>query len=187
MAYFVYILESLRDGTYYVGSTNNLSDRLERHNQGRSRYTKVKRPWILVFSEKFPDRSAAVKREQEIKRRKSSDYIEGLVRASRHTWREGREFKSRHSRHFEISLSYKWWAFLLWVILYISFEVAGTAAIMWAPHKILKSGWSDITKAGRSIRRTEVPGRLYILRNIQKEVMRLSVRMLSRIAKAVIT
>ncbi len=84
MTYFVYILESLRDGTYYVGSTNDLPDRLERHNQGRSRYTKVKRPWMLVFAEKFPDRSAAVKREQEIKRRKSRDYIENLVRASRH-------------------------------------------------------------------------------------------------------
>ncbi|MBC8432554.1 MAG: GIY-YIG nuclease family protein [Desulfobacterales bacterium] len=42
-------------------------------------------------------------------------------------------------------------------------------------------------QAGRSIRRTEVLGRLYIRRNIQKEAMLLSVRMLSRTAKAVIT
>jgi len=83
MPYFVYILESLTDGTYYVGSTNNLSDRLERHNQGRSKYTKAKRPWQLIFSEKFPDRSAAVKRELEIKKRKDRTYIERLVRASR--------------------------------------------------------------------------------------------------------
>jgi len=58
---------------------------------------------------------------------------------------------------------------------------------MWAPPKILKRGLSDITKAGRSTRRKEVLGRLYIRRNIQKEAMLLSVRMLSRTAKAVIT
>ena len=85
MPYFVYILESLTDGTYYVGSTNNLSDRLERHNQGRSKYTKAKRPWRLIFSEPFPDRSAAVKKELQIKRRKDKTYIERLVRASRQT------------------------------------------------------------------------------------------------------
>ena len=83
MAYFVYIIESQKDGTYYIGSTKDLSDRMERHNQGRSKYTKAKRPWKLVFSEKFPNRSAAVKREQQIKRRKARNYIENLIRASR--------------------------------------------------------------------------------------------------------
>jgi len=48
MTYFVYILESLKDGTYYVGSTNHLSDRVERHNQGRSKYTKNRGPWVVV-------------------------------------------------------------------------------------------------------------------------------------------
>jgi putative endonuclease len=80
MSYFIYILESLTDGTYYVGSTSNLSDRIERHNQGRSRYTKAKRPWKLVYYEEFRDRNQAMKREQK-KRRKDRDYIESLVRA----------------------------------------------------------------------------------------------------------
>jgi len=48
MKYFVYIIESLKDGSYYVGSTQDLSERMERHNQGRSKYTKVKRPWNLI-------------------------------------------------------------------------------------------------------------------------------------------
>ena len=39
MKYFVYIIESLKDGSYYVGSTQNLSEIMERHNQGRSTYT----------------------------------------------------------------------------------------------------------------------------------------------------
>ena len=83
MAYFVYIIESLKHGTYYVGSTQNLTERLERHNQGRSTYTKGKRPWKLLYSEEHPDRSSASIREKEIKSRKSKSYIKTLVRASR--------------------------------------------------------------------------------------------------------
>ena len=83
MSYFVYIIQSLKDGTYYVGSTQDITKRLERHNQGRSNYTKFKRPWKLVFCENYPDRSSVRIRENEIKARKSKKYIEALVRASR--------------------------------------------------------------------------------------------------------
>ena len=80
MAYFVYILQSLKDGSYYIGSTNNLEDRYERHNQGRSQYTKAKRPWKLVYHEEFTDRSSALKRENQIKRQKRKGFIEKLIR-----------------------------------------------------------------------------------------------------------
>ena len=83
MSYYVYIIESQVDGRYYVGSTRNLDERLERHNQGRSVYTRARGPWKLVHAERHPDRSSAVKREKEIKGRKSKDYISGLVRTSR--------------------------------------------------------------------------------------------------------
>ena len=83
MTYYVYIIKSLKDGSYYVGSTQDLDSRLERHNQGRSLYTKSKHPWDLVYSEEFPNRSSALKRENEIKRRKSKGFIENLVRTSR--------------------------------------------------------------------------------------------------------
>ena len=84
MPYSVYILKSLKDGSYYIGSTNNLDDRIERHNQGRSKYTKPKRPWQLVYCEEFASRSEAQKREMEIKNRKSKDFIDNLVERSRH-------------------------------------------------------------------------------------------------------
>ena len=83
MSYFVYILESLKNGTYYIGSTQDIEERLKRHNQGRSKYTKTGMPWKLVYTEKFSDRSSALKRENLIKRRKKKDYIEKLVRTSR--------------------------------------------------------------------------------------------------------
>jgi len=85
MAYFVYILQSQKDGTYYIESTQNLHERLERHNQGRTNYTKNKRPWDLVYQEAYSDRSSAMKRENAIKKRKSKNYIESLVRTSRQT------------------------------------------------------------------------------------------------------
>jgi putative endonuclease len=85
MPHFVYILRSLKDGSYYVGSTQDLEDRLQRHNQGRTKYTKQKRPWELAYSEVYPDRSAAMKRESEIKTRKSRQFIDALVRTSRHS------------------------------------------------------------------------------------------------------
>ena len=82
MFYYVYILESLKDKTYYVGSTQDLKDRVERHNQGRVAYTKSKRPWKLLYSEEHPDRSSAVKRENEIKGHKRRAFIEGLIQKS---------------------------------------------------------------------------------------------------------
>ena len=66
MAYYVYILQSVTSGKYYIGSTNDLEERLKRHNEGRSKYTKNKGPWEIVYKEEHPDRSSAVRREKEI-------------------------------------------------------------------------------------------------------------------------
>ena len=83
MPYYVYIIQSQKDGSYYTGSTRDLDERLQRHNQGRSKYTRAKRPWELVYSEEFRERASAVQRENEIKGRKRTAFIENLVRTSR--------------------------------------------------------------------------------------------------------
>jgi len=83
MPYSVYILKSLKDGSYYIGSTGDLEERLLRHNQGRSKYTKSRTPWELIFHENHQDRSSAGKREQQIKKFKNKEAIERLVRTSR--------------------------------------------------------------------------------------------------------
>jgi putative endonuclease len=80
MPYYVYILESLKDKTYYIGSTNNLKDRINRHNQGRVNYTKPKRPWKLAYFEEYSDRSSAANRECEIKKHKRRDFIKTLIK-----------------------------------------------------------------------------------------------------------
>jgi len=65
--YYVYILKSLIDGKYYIGQTNNLSDRILRHNQGRVIATKYRKPLELVCFEEFKTRSESVKRESYLK------------------------------------------------------------------------------------------------------------------------
>jgi len=66
--YFVYILRC-SDGSYYVGSTQNLEERLQAHNDGKAtRYTFLRRPVQLVYSEAHDAESAAVRRERQIKK-----------------------------------------------------------------------------------------------------------------------
>ncbi|MBX4197861.1 GIY-YIG nuclease family protein [Candidatus Parcubacteria bacterium] len=69
MTYFVYILECA-DKTLYVGCTNNLEKRILQHNTSKqgAHYTKIRRPVILRYSEKFPNLKLARAREAEIKR-----------------------------------------------------------------------------------------------------------------------
>jgi putative endonuclease len=81
--FYVYILKNDGDGSFYVGQTQNISDRLKRHNENRSLSTKNKGTWSLVHLEEFNSRSEAVKREKEIKKKKSKKHIEYLVRMSR--------------------------------------------------------------------------------------------------------
>jgi putative endonuclease len=67
MAYIVYILKCC-DGSLYTGITNDLVKRLRAHNLGTaSKYTRVRRPLVVVYSEDAVDKSAALKRELQIK------------------------------------------------------------------------------------------------------------------------
>ena len=79
--YFVYILKSITTGKYYIGSTGDLNDRLQRHNQGRSKATKLGIPWELVHSETFGSRAEAMNREMQIKSWKSHLKIDSLIPA----------------------------------------------------------------------------------------------------------
>lgn len=65
--HFCYILECA-DGTFYTGWTTDPERRIKEHNRGTgSRYTRSRRPVVLVYVEPQPDRSEAMKRERAIK------------------------------------------------------------------------------------------------------------------------
>lgn len=74
-----YILFSETCNQYYVGSTQNLVDRINRHNTGRSTFTKRGIPWILVYEKQYLSKSEAYKAELYIKSQKSRKYIEDLI------------------------------------------------------------------------------------------------------------
>jgi putative endonuclease len=65
--YYVYILEC-RDGTLYVGSTNDIDKRVSVHNAGKgAKYTRGRIPVALRYSEVFETKGEALKREMAIK------------------------------------------------------------------------------------------------------------------------
>ena len=77
--FYVYILFSPSLNRYYVGHTGQLDDRLFRHTNSGSKSTKAAHDWQLVYSESYPSRSAAMKRESFIKKQKSRRFIETLI------------------------------------------------------------------------------------------------------------
>ncbi len=77
--FYVYILQSLKDNKFYIGQTQNINDRLIRHNQGREKSTKQRIPFKLVYSEIFNTRSEALKREHYFKSLKSHSALAKLI------------------------------------------------------------------------------------------------------------
>lgn len=67
-SYYAYMLRCA-DGTLYSGYTNNLARRLANHNKGRgAKYTRSRLPVQLAYYEELMGKSAAMRREAELKR-----------------------------------------------------------------------------------------------------------------------
>ncbi len=62
-----YILEC-SDGTLYTGWTNDIEKRIAAHNAGAAKYTRVRTPVRLVYTERCETKQHAMKREYQIKR-----------------------------------------------------------------------------------------------------------------------
>jgi putative endonuclease len=77
--FYMYIIYSVSLDQFYIGQTQNLEDRLFRHNNSGSKSTKKAKDWVLKYTESFSTRSEAVQRESQIKKMKSRSYIESLV------------------------------------------------------------------------------------------------------------
>jgi len=71
---YVYVLISMKDGESYIGSTTDLRRRLAEHNDGKSKATAPRRPFVLVYYEAYLDEAEARTREQALKRRGQARY-----------------------------------------------------------------------------------------------------------------
>jgi putative endonuclease len=78
--HIVYILRSVKTGSFYIGYTQDLEKRLKYHNLGLNRSTKNKGPWILAYKEVLSSKSEALKRERFLKKQKNRKFYETLIR-----------------------------------------------------------------------------------------------------------
>jgi predicted GIY-YIG superfamily endonuclease len=79
--FWVYILEN-PSGKFYIGQTSDLQKRIDDHNRTDAfdgHFTRKNGPWRLVWSEKHPTRSSAMRRELQIKRMKSAKWIRTVL------------------------------------------------------------------------------------------------------------
>lgn len=73
--WIVYLLRC-KDDSLYCGITNDLPNRLEMHRTGKgAKYTRGRGPLELVYTEECPDKSAALRRERQIKSLSRQDKI----------------------------------------------------------------------------------------------------------------
>ncbi|OGM22641.1 endonuclease [Candidatus Woesebacteria bacterium RIFCSPHIGHO2_01_FULL_39_17] len=80
--YFVYVLKSLTNGRFYTGSTSNLERRLNEHNLGKSKYTRLTKPFNLIYKEEYKTRVEAYKRELFFKTGKGRELLKILIKQS---------------------------------------------------------------------------------------------------------
>jgi putative endonuclease len=77
--FFVYIIQSLKDYSYYFGITSNLEDRLFRHNRNYERYTRNRSPWKLVWCTPKKNRVDALSLERKLKNMRSNIRIQEFI------------------------------------------------------------------------------------------------------------
>ena len=73
MYYFTYMIKSISHGTNksYVGYTNNVEERLKKHNTNKGAKSTKGYKWLLIYSKKFKSKSEAMSFEYKLKKDKS--------------------------------------------------------------------------------------------------------------------
>ena len=82
MEFYTYILQSEKDGSFYIGYSQDVEERLKKHNSANTGYSSRKKPWKLVYFESFPTKSEAISRELFLKRQKNKAFYESLIKGS---------------------------------------------------------------------------------------------------------
>jgi len=81
--FYVYILQSNKNGELYIGYTSDLKKRLNEHNQGLNFSTKRYMPWNVIYYEACKEQTDAKRREKYLKttqggrliKRRIKDYL----------------------------------------------------------------------------------------------------------------
>jgi len=78
--YYVYVLKSEIDDSWYIGYTNALDKRFSEHNSGKSYYTKRKIPWIIIYYEAAFDKFDAIAREKYLNTGMGRRYLKNRLK-----------------------------------------------------------------------------------------------------------
>ena len=97
-AFGVYILQSLKNSRYYIGSTDDMNRRLTQHNKGYVKSTENMRPWKLKAFVKKETLQEARKAELRLKRYKSRVILEKVISDGVLPWDFKNELKSPKPR-----------------------------------------------------------------------------------------
>jgi putative endonuclease len=80
--FFVYIIQSEVDGSFYKGFTENPILRLQRHNNKETQSTCHLCPWKLVYVETLPSKTRALIREKNLKKA-TRERLQALINNSK--------------------------------------------------------------------------------------------------------
>jgi putative endonuclease len=78
--YYTYLLQSLKDKTWYTGYTKDLKERVLIHNKGLNFSTKSKRPWKLLYYEASIHQKDAKAREKYLKSGMGKRYLRNRLK-----------------------------------------------------------------------------------------------------------
>ncbi len=81
--YSVYILQSEKNGRYYIGSTNDLERRLAEHNAGKTKSLRFILPVRIVFTKEFKNSKNAISAEIKLKKFKNRHIIERIIKENK--------------------------------------------------------------------------------------------------------
>lgn len=80
MFYYVYLLQSIKNQSLYIGYTTDLRKRLEKHNRGLNVSTKAYRPWQFIHCEAYRNKDDAKRREKYLKTSQGSRLLKRMLK-----------------------------------------------------------------------------------------------------------
>ncbi len=82
MKFFFYILHSESANKYYICHTDQLNERLNKHNSNHKGFTGKWNDWKIVYTESYSSKELAYQRERTVKKWKSRRMIEKLIQTN---------------------------------------------------------------------------------------------------------
>jgi putative endonuclease len=78
--YYVYVLKSEVDNSWYIGYTLDLEKRIIEHNSGKTITTKRKMPWSIIYFEASKSKEDAISREKYLKSGMGRRYLKNRLK-----------------------------------------------------------------------------------------------------------